>query len=178
MLITEVRLDVESVVEAGVEEPWRRKETGDPVRDSVPYMLQIAARRQTASFMASLVGTGVHPAESYVVHELWKESPQSQTQLSARLDINNATVGKTLQRLERNGFVTRSRTLGDRRHVMVRLTEKGHAAHALFDAATKALIEEIDLVLGRAEAQRLLAALTKLATHFQGKPAVFGGETE
>src|SRR4051812_48086978 len=50
----------------------------DRVTHSIPYMVQVVARLQTTCFMADLTGTGVHPAESYVIHELWKEAPLSQ----------------------------------------------------------------------------------------------------
>lgn len=145
----------------------RRRTIGDPIKESIPYMLQVTARLQTATFMTSLVGTNVHPAESYVVHELWKASPLSQSDISARLGIGNATVGKTLQRLEKNGFVQRTRESSDARRVMVRLTDKGVAVHEQFDVATQALMTEIDAVLGPVESRRLLASLNKLADHFR-----------
>lgn len=145
----------------------KRDRERDPVKDSVPYMLQVAARLQTTKFMASITDNDVHPAESYVLHELWKTAPLSQTELCDRLDIGNATVGQTVRRLERNGFVKRSRLADDRRRVMVRLTAKGDAARAVFGRATAALIAEIDSVLGTAEAHRLLASLRKLAMHFR-----------
>jgi len=145
----------------------KRDRGRDPVKDSVPYMLQVAARLQTAKFMASMPGNDVHPAESYVLHELWKTAPLSQTELCERLDIGNATVGQTVRRLERNGFVKRGRIDDDRRRVMVRLTDKGDAARETFAYATAALIAEMDAVLGAKEAQRLLISLKKLAAHFR-----------
>lgn len=153
----------------------RRRTESDPLKTSVPYMLQVAARLQTATFMSSLLGTNVHPAESYVVHELWMASPLSQTDISDRLEIGNATVGKTLQRLERNGFVQRTRLATDARRVMVRLTDKGVRAHEQFQEATDALIADIESVLGVAEARRLASSLIKLADHFRDSQAASGG---
>jgi MarR family transcriptional regulator, organic hydroperoxide resistance regulator len=144
-----------------------RSRVRDPVKDSVPYMLQVAARLQTTKFMASMPVNDVHPAESYVLHELWKTAPLSQTELCERLDIGNATVGQTVRRLEHNGFVKRGRIDGDRRRVMVRLTDKGDAAREIFAAATASLIAEIDSVLGSREAQKLLVSLRKLTVHFR-----------
>lgn len=145
----------------------KRDRGRDPVKDSVPYVLQVAARLQTAKFMASMPGNEVHPAESYVLHELWKSAPLSQTELCDLLDVGNATVGQTVRRLERNGFVKRGRIDDDRRRVMVRLTDKGDAARETFAYATAALIAEMDSVLGEKEAHRLLISLKKLAAHFR-----------
>lgn len=142
--------------------------SADPVMRSIPYMVQVVARLQTICFMADLAGTGVHPAESYVIHELWKEAPLSQSQVSARLEIGNATVGKTIQRLERNGFVERARVTDDRRRIMVKLTAKGEAAHARLDKATDLLIADIEQVLGKDASREFLKSLNTLANHFRG----------
>ncbi len=171
-------MELEESVIAGSDGNRRRKLRGDPIKDSVPYMLQVAARLQTTCFMSTLVGTNVHPAESYVVHELWKMSPLSQTELSARLAIGHATIGKTLKRLEKNGFVQRSRLPDDARRVMVRLTDKGVEAHDRFEAAATALIAEIDEVLGAAEARRLLNGLNRLADHFSDRQDQEGLDAE
>lgn len=160
---------LDSAAEAKADRDEHPKSERDPIKESVPYMLQVAARLQTVSFMSSLVGTQVHPAESYIVHELWKSSPLSQTEISARLDIGNATVGQTLKRLEKNGFVQRNRFAGDARRVMVRLTDKGVAAHDEFAVATAALISGINDALGPQETRRLLSSLTKLADHFRAR---------
>lgn len=130
-------------------------------------MLQVVARLQTTSFMQTLTGTGVHPAESYVLHELWKECPLSQSELSLRLRIGNATIGKTLKRLEKGGFITRSRAGDDQRRVMVRVTDKGYAAHERFAEATMSLIETIEGVLGPSNSELLLDMLNALSAQFQ-----------
>lgn len=142
-------------------------ERADPVVQSIPYLLQVVARLQTTCFMVDLAGTGIHPAESYVIHELWKESPLSQTQISDRLEIGNATVGKTIHRLERNGFVERARVAGDRRRILVKLTAKGEAAYARLDHATQMLIADIHNVLGPEDARRFRGSLHALADHFR-----------
>lgn len=142
-------------------------QNADPVRRSIPYMVQVVARLQTSRFMADLTGTGVHPAESYVIHELWKEAPLSQSQLSDRLEIGNATVGKTIQRLERNGFVERARVTDDRRRIMVKLTAKGEAAYAKLDKATDALIAEIEQMLGEDASIEFLKSLDAMAKYLR-----------
>lgn len=145
-------------------------EGSDRVKHSIPYMVQVVARLQTYCFMADLTGTGVHPAEAYVVHELWKSAPLSQSEISQRLEIGNATVGKTIQRLERNGFVERTRVPNDRRRIMVKLTAKGQAAHERFAEATNLLVADIDRVLTPAGAAQFLGSLETLAEHFRQCP--------
>jgi DNA-binding MarR family transcriptional regulator len=149
----------------------RASQQTDAIKTSATYLLQVAARLQTMNFMERIADSGVHPAESYVLHELWQEAPLSQSELSRRLDIGNATVGQTLKRLERDGFVARDRNGDDKRVVMVRLTERGRRARLRFYHAAESQIAEVECLLGPADAKRFRALLTRLIAHFR-KPAL------
>jgi DNA-binding MarR family transcriptional regulator len=139
----------------------------DAIKSSAPYLLQVAARLQTVNFMERIADSGVHPAESYVLHELWQEAPLSQSELSRRLDIGNATVGQTLKRLERDGFVARDRNGDDKRVVMVRLTERGRRVRQRFYHAAETQIAEVEALLGPADAKRFRFLLSRLIAHFR-----------
>jgi MarR family transcriptional regulator, transcriptional regulator for hemolysin len=60
----------------------------------------------------------------------------SQTGLAKELRIEGATVTRHLDRLEREGLVTRSRDLEDRRQISVELTAAGKALHRRLRRAT------------------------------------------
>lgn len=94
-------------------------------KESLAYQAQLFARITQNDYMARITGTGIAPAQAYVLGELWFNEPLSQVELARRLDIGKATVGQTLARLERAGVVERRRTETDRRVVMVHLTPKG-----------------------------------------------------
>ncbi|WP_158964935.1 MarR family winged helix-turn-helix transcriptional regulator [Chachezhania sediminis] len=79
--------------------------------------------------------TGAFPA----LLELWAEDGLTQKQLVDRLDIEQATMANTLNRMERDGLVRREKDAKDRRVQRVRLTEK---ARALQDAAVAQAIAE------------------------------------
>ncbi|WP_284259165.1 MarR family winged helix-turn-helix transcriptional regulator [Acidocella aquatica] len=139
----------------------------DPVKNGAAYMLQVVARLQTTSFIGRVAGSGVHPAGAYVLHELWRAAPLSQTELSKRLDIGNATVGQTVKRLESRGLVKRKQSTEDRRVVMVELTAKGRSLEIFFDRETQGLTAEINGVLGLKGTETLTKLLTRLADHFR-----------
>ncbi len=143
----------------------------DPVKTGAAYMLQVAARLQTTSFLNRVAESGVHPAGAYVLHELWRAAPLSQTELSMRLDIGNATVGQTVKRLEGRGLVLRRQSTEDRRVVMVDLTPKGRALEVFFHRETQGLTEEINRVLGIKGSETLAKLLTRLADHFRASLA-------
>ena len=94
-------------------------------KESLSYQSQLLARLMQNDYMARIAGTGIAPAQAYVLGELWLHEPQSQVELARRLDIGKATIGQTLARLERAGLVRRQRVDIDRRRIMVHLTEKG-----------------------------------------------------
>ena len=159
--------------------PATSKPEVDTVKTGAAYMLQVAARLQTTSFLGQVAESGVHPAGAYVLHELWRASPLSQSELSKRLDIGNATVGQTFKRLERDGLIKRKQSDADRRVIMVHLTKSGQALEAFFDQETRKLTEEIISVLGEKGATTLTKLLTRLANHFreslsQAKPDAYG----
>ena len=62
-----------------------------------------------------------------VVNLLEAEGPQSMGQLAEDLDVSVASVTGIVDRMERRGLVERERGTGDRRVIMVDLTETGRA---------------------------------------------------
>ncbi len=132
-------------------------------------MLQVVSRLQTVHFCNQIENTGVHPAESYVLLELWREEPLSQTDISQRLDIGNATVGQTLKRLEKNGLITRKPCTDDRRRQLVHLTESGRALQQPVTQVSENISRDIKKLLGKKDAEHLHAMLTTLADHFRQK---------
>ncbi|WP_327753871.1 MarR family transcriptional regulator (plasmid) [Sphingobium sp. SJ10-10] len=130
-------------------------------KESLAYQAQLFARLAQNDYMARISGTGIAPAQAYVLGELWFNEPLSQVDLARRLDIGKATVGQTLARLERAGVVERRRIKSDRRVVMVHLTEKGRALREPLRLAT---IEQADMLEDRLGKERV-AQLTELLRH-------------
>ncbi len=56
---------------------------------------------------------------------LWAQDGQTQRELSRNVAIEDATMVRTLDRMERDGLVRRERNPRDRREIRVYLTEKG-----------------------------------------------------
>jgi DNA-binding MarR family transcriptional regulator len=145
----------------------KRYLAAERMKNSVPYMIKAVARLQTKVFMSRLSNSGVFPSETFVLLELYQQEPLSQSELSRRLDTSHSTIGKTLIRLERSGFITRERLSDDRRIIMVRLTREGHDVHEHVFQEADLLAAEIEAVLGKAAAAGLLTWLKLLAEHFR-----------
>lgn len=131
-------------------------------KDGLSYQAQLLARLTQNDYLARIAGTGIAPAQAYVLGELWFNEPLSQVELARRLDIGKATVGQTLSRLERSGLIERQRMGADRRRIMVHLTAKGRA---LREPLRIAAIEQDAIladVLGQDRAVELAEALRRV----------------
>ena len=128
-------------------------------KESLAYHAQLFARLAQNDYMARIAGTGIAPAQAYVLGELWFNEPLSQVDLARRLDIGKATVGQTLARLERAGVIERRRTDADRRVVMVHLTKKGRELREPLRLATIAQSAMLEERLGKENVAALTALL-------------------
>lgn len=77
---------------------------------------------------------GLHPGQELVMMQLWDQGPQRPADLVRVLGSDAATMTRTVQRLERAGFVRRGACDGDRRAILVESTPAGSAVHARVEA--------------------------------------------
>ncbi len=66
--------------------------------------------------------TGLYPGQELLMMQLWDGGPQRQTDLIRALDSDAATMTRTIQRLERAGFVRRKACPTDRRGSYIEAT--------------------------------------------------------
>jgi MarR family transcriptional regulator, organic hydroperoxide resistance regulator len=83
---------------------------------------------------------GLHPAQELVMMQLWDRGRMRQTDLARHVDADAATMTRTVQRLEKAGFVRRVRCTGDKRSVLVEPT-----------AASQALRRQVEDIWARLE---------------------------
>lgn len=95
-----------------------------------------------ARFRAELQAHGLTFPQWFVVKTLRREGRATVKELAAELQVTPANVTGILDRLERDGLATRSRSNEDRRVVFARLTERGHKrADEIMGAGTRVLGE-------------------------------------
>ena len=107
------------------EAPNRR--LGATVRERAPVSsaLLIAVKTHKALAGSLLEQLGLYPGQELVLLMLRDAGTLEQRQLVAELSLHPSTVTKMVQRLERSGFVRRTRSVADARAVDVELTPKG-----------------------------------------------------
>jgi DNA-binding MarR family transcriptional regulator len=70
---------------------------------------------------------GLHPGQELVMMHLWETGPQRQADLISVLGSDSATMTRTIQRLERAGFVRRTPSPTDRRATIIEPTAASQA---------------------------------------------------
>lgn len=132
-------------------------------KETLPYQTQFIGRLLQIDYMTRIAETGIAPAQAFVLGELWITEPLSQVELARRLDIGKATVGQTLNRLERAGLIERRRLARDRRVIMIHLTEQGWALREPLKRAARAQLDMLDERLGAEDVRRITDQLIQAA---------------
>jgi DNA-binding MarR family transcriptional regulator len=83
---------------------------------------------------------GLHPAQELVMMQLWDRGRMRQTDLARHVGADAATMTRTIQRLEKAGYVRRERSTSDKRSVLVEPT-----------AASLALRQQVEELWSRLE---------------------------
>ena len=112
-----------------------------------------------------LHGLGLHPGHELLLMHLWDTGPLRQGDLAAEFDTDSASMTRTVQRLERAGFVRRRPDPYDGRATLVESTPAGMALRASIERFWAEL--EADTVGGMPASQQrqLLRRLQSLETN-------------
>jgi MarR family transcriptional regulator, organic hydroperoxide resistance regulator len=107
-------------------------------------LLSTAARMVEHAWNGHLARWHLNHAGLAVLHLLARQA-MTQRELAGRVQVQEQTLSRTVERLERSGYLERHRDAADRRRNLVRLTATGRAvlleagpeaaAEALFDPA-------------------------------------------
>ncbi|WP_306186543.1 MarR family winged helix-turn-helix transcriptional regulator [Streptomyces sp. MK5] len=108
---------------------------------------------------------GLHPAQELVMMQLWDHGRMRQTDLARHVGADAATMTRTIQRLEKAGFVRRVRSTSDRRSVLVEPTAASHALRQQVEDLWARLEDYAADGLTDAERDETLAVLQRLETN-------------
>jgi len=102
---------------------------------SAGYLANHMARLFANALAEAVRPLGLAPAQFMTLLELWAEDGLTQAELVARLDVEQATMAGTLNRMARDGLIERRPHPADRRAHLVFLTDKARALEAPATAA-------------------------------------------
>jgi MarR family transcriptional regulator, organic hydroperoxide resistance regulator len=98
-------------------------------QDAISYRIQRIFRTYRQHIEASLTDLGLYPGQEHMLNQLWDNEGITQSELVEKLCVDPSTVTKSLQRLEKVGFVERKQDAEDSRVSRVYLTAAGRALH-------------------------------------------------
>ncbi|MCV7079548.1 MarR family winged helix-turn-helix transcriptional regulator [Mycobacterium szulgai] len=141
-------------------ELWRQQvQTPDAetafVVDCFGRRLTLAARNARQTLDSHLARAGTTYAGWSVLATLHQQGPLMQRELAQRLDIEGPTLTRQLERLERQGLVTRRRVDSDRRVALVELTPSGQAMVSQLQEVVAVAAKEVGAGLTTEQLQEL-----------------------
>jgi DNA-binding MarR family transcriptional regulator len=133
----------------------------DPI-NSIGYLTRIAFRAFSRALEVRTSPHGVSSGQWRFLRVLWREDGLTQRELSRRVGMREPTTVIALKSLERSGFVTRQKSVEDRRKAHVFLTPQARALEAVLLPAV-AEVNAIALAgLSEAEIAVLRKALSQV----------------
>ena len=130
------------------------------LQDCINFILTHAQNAVFTYFKRELHHLDVTPIQYASLKCLWEEDGQMPSQLAETLHLDSSTVTGILSRLQDKGLIIRSFNTGDRRKVIVHLTDEGKALekpvseiierlnHELTDGISEADMEVFHRVIG------------------------------
>ena len=133
----------------------------DPI-NSIGYLTRIAFRAFSRALEVRTSPHGVSSGQWRFLRVLWREDGLTQRELSRRVGMREPTTVIALKSLERSGFVTRQKSVEDRRKAHVFLTPQARALEAVLLPAVAEVNANALAGLSEAEIAVLRKALSQV----------------
>ena len=133
---------------------------GHPM-ESLHYLLMKAHTTLNRKIVAGVGKLGLTSGQPKVLDYLNRFGERDQKTIAAYCEIEPATVGSILTRMEAEGLILRRQRPGNRRSLYVSLTERGREAAAALDGVFAAAEEEATRAMSPDEVEALRAALER-----------------
>ena len=143
---------------------WAKE--GGPNDDSyIGYVLSDVARLIRTVFDRRVRDIGLTRAQWLVLTRLYRKPGASQTELAEMLEIDRASAGRMIDRMERGGWLERRPDAGDRRINRLHLTSGARKAHARMWKIAESTVDDALAPLSAREREQF----TRLAGRVKGK---------
>ncbi len=137
----------------------------------IGYVLSDVARLIRTVFDRRVRDIGLTRAQWLVLTRLYRRPGASQTELADMLEIDRASAGRMIDRMQKNGWVERRSDDGDRRINRLHLTDDARRAHKDMWAIAEATVDDALAPLSAAERDQF----TRLAARVKGQLQAMAG---
>jgi MarR family transcriptional regulator, transcriptional regulator for hemolysin len=137
----------------------------------IGYMLSDVARLMRTVFDRRMRELGLTRGQWLVLTRLYRRPGASQTELADMLEIDRASAGRMIDRMEKGGWVERRADAGDRRINRLHLTGEARKVHSDMWAIAEATVDDALSPLSQAER----AQFAELTAKVKGKLQTLAG---
>ena len=131
----------------------------------IGYVLSDVARLIRTVFDRRVRDIGLTRAQWLVLTRLYRRPGASQTELADMLEIDRASAGRMIDRMQKNGWVERRADSEDRRINRLYLTVEARRAHRNMWAIAEATVDDALAPLSTSEREQF----TRLAARVKGQ---------
>lgn len=139
------------------------------------FILNDVARLLRTAFDRRVKSLGLTRSQWWVLNHLFRNDGTTQSELADILEIEKATLGRLLDRLEQKGWIQRQADAGDRRVKRVYLTEEVEPALKAMRAAAAELRRDALVGLSAEDQTRFVDALLAVKTNLSRPDNGAGG---
>ena len=137
----------------------------------IGYLLSDVARLIRTVFDRRVRDIGLTRAQWLVLSRLYRCAGASQTELAEMLEIDRASAGRMIDRMEKGGWVERRADIVDRRIKRLHLTAEARHVHARMWAIAEATVDDALVPLSARERVQF----TRLAARVKGRLQTLAG---
>lgn len=131
-------------------------------KGAVSARLQSVARLARTDLAARLLEHGFYAGQDQIMLALSAEEGLTPTQLAARLGVKPPTITKTINRLQAQGFLSKTGSETDARIAHIRLTDTGSEAIKAIEKSVKRTEKTLLKGLDKKERKALLKLLARM----------------
>lgn len=110
---------------------------------------------------------GFTSSQCYSLLGLLKMGSMAMSELSTKMNLDSTTMTRVVDNLVRDGLVERNKDEGDRRFVVIALTEKGTGVATKLDDSIRHYYRAIIANLPAGETESVLSSVQRLLTAFE-----------
>lgn len=130
--------------------------------DHIGFLVSDAARLMRTVFDRRVRRLGLTRAQWLALTRLHRRPGASQSELADMMEVEKATTGRLIDRLEAKGWVVRRAQAGDRRINRIYLTREAERVHKRIWRIAEATVEDAIADLSEREAEQLLRLLSRV----------------
>ncbi len=138
----------------------RRLSNLEKFSGSLGTQINLAARWLRIAMEKELTDHGVTPSQWMLLMAIGEKDNQGQTELGKMVNLDNATITRSLDKLQSMNLIIRTPDKDDRRAQKVSLTSKGKRAYREWNAIGRRINETAAKGISAGDKEKLLRWLT------------------